>query len=384
MDFRASADVEMVVQTVRDYVEKSLLPQEMEVERAARIPPERVKEMGELGFFGLPFSEEDGGIGLGFTGYTLAMEQLGRANAVYAVMLSASSGLAGEALALGGTPEQRARFLPPLASGELLGAFALVEEGTATDGRGMRTTATPAGSGYRLDGAKAWVLNGPEAGINVVFAKLAGTDAGTGVFAIERGTPGLTTGPAREQLGLHGLGICELRLEACEVPEANRLAGRLPIGEDPGLALAHAALSRFGVTLGAIGVGLGSRMIEAARDFALQRRQFGKPIAGFGAVQNMLADSAAEIFAAQQAVYRASWGIEQGRAEPGPPAMAKLVSTETLFRVADRSMQVHGGMGFMKELWVERGYRDARMFRLLGFTSEELRTQIAGGLGCPA
>ncbi|HMA36548.1 MAG TPA: acyl-CoA dehydrogenase family protein [Chloroflexia bacterium] len=385
MDFTQAPDVEMVVQTVRDYVDKTLLPIEMQVEHEGRIPPAIVREMGDLGFFGLPFGEEDGGIGLGFTGYSQAMEQLGRANAAYAVLVSASSGLAGATIALAGSAEQRARWLQPLAAGAVLGAWGLVEEGTASDGRGLRTIATPTGSSYRLDGSKSWVLNGPDAGLYVIFARLAG-DApgpGTAAFVVERNTPGLSLGPAQQELGLHGLGIGEVRLQGCTVPAAARLMSTLPPGDDPGLALADQVLSHYGVTLGAIAVGGAARLLDAALAFAGQRKQFGQPVGAFGAVQNVLADSATEIFAAQHAVYRAAWGIEQGRAERGAAAMAKLFATEIFYRVADRAMQVHGGMGFMKELWIERGYRDSRVFRLLGTTSEELRTLIARELGCP-
>jgi acyl-CoA dehydrogenase len=385
MNFTQTPDVEMVVQTVRDYVEKSLLPQEMEVEHQAHIPAATLREMGDLGFFGLPFGEDEGGIGLGFTGYTFAMEQLGRANAAYAILLSASSGLAGETLALGGTPAQRERWLAPLAAGQVLGAWGLVEEGTTSDGHGRRTTATRTGDSYRLDGSKSWVINGPAAGLYVIFAQLAGDDeSGMAAFVVEQGTAGLTTGPAQVELGLHGVGICEVRLANCVVPAANRLAGAAPDGSaNPGLALAGRVLSRYGVTLGALAVGGAARLLDASLGFALQRRQFGQPVGAFGAVQNMLADSATEIFAAQQAVYRAAWGIEAQRDEPRLAAQTKLFATEMYYRVADRAMQVHGGMGFMKELWIERGYRDARMFRLLGVSSEELRTAIAHLLGCP-
>ena len=381
MNFTQTPEVAMIVQTVRDYVEKTLLPQEMAVEHAAQLPAAILREMGDLGLFGLPFGEDDGGIGLGFSGYTLAMEQLGRANAAYGVVLSASSGLAGDTLALAGSPEQRARWLPALAAGEQLGAFGLVEEGTASDGRGLRTRATPAGDGYRLDGAKSWVLNGPDAGLYIIFARLP--DGDTGVFVVPAATPGLSRGARQQELGLHGVGICEIRLDGCGVPSDARLTGG-PGGDDPGLALADAVLTRYGVTVGALAVGGASRLLDAALAFASQRKQFGRPVGAFGAVQNMIADSAVEVFAAQQAVYRAAWEIEAGHPDPRPAQQAQLYATEALFRVADRAMQVHGGMGFMKELWIERGYRDARTFRLLGLTAEALRPRIAQALGCPA
>ncbi|HUS14392.1 MAG TPA: acyl-CoA dehydrogenase family protein, partial [Chloroflexia bacterium] len=379
-------EVEMVVQTVRDYVSKTLLPQEMAIEHAGQVPDAIRREMGDLGFYGLPFGDENGGFGLGFMGYTLAMEQLGRANAALAVAVSASSGLAGETIALGGSAEQRARWLPTLASGEVLGAWGLVEEGSTADGRGLRTTATPTTDGdYRLDGNKTAVLNGPDAGLYVVFARLAGdaADGGTGIFVVPRDTPGLTLGPAQQELGLHGLGVCEVRLAGCVVPADGRLAGALPVHDDPGLALAEQVLLRHGITLGAIAIGGAARLLDASLEFATQRKQFGQPVGAFGAVQHMLADSATELFAAQQAVYRAATGVEQGRQEPGVAAQAKLFATEAAFRIADRAMQVHGGMGFMKELWIERGYRDARVLRLLGIPGEALRTRIAAALGCP-
>ncbi len=387
MDYTLAPDVEMVVQTVRDYVEKSLLPHEMPIEHGAAIPPAVLREMADLGFFGLPFAEADGGLGLGFLGATLAMEQLGRANAAVGVVLSASSGLAGATIAAAGDAAQRARWLAPLAAGTTLGAFALVEAHSTADGRGLRATATPTGDGsYRLDGAKCWVLNGPDAGCTVVFARLAGdaADAGTGVFVVERGNPGLSLGAPQTALGLHGAGICDLRLDGCLVPEDARLTTGLPAADDPGQALAVRVLLHYGVTLGALACGGAARLIEAAREFALQRKQFGRPVGSFGAVQTMIADSAADLFAAQQAVYRAAWGVEQDRPdEAGRQAAAQLTATEMFAHVADRAMQVHGGMGFMKELWIERGYRDARVFRLLGLPGEELRASIARDLGLP-
>jgi acyl-CoA dehydrogenase len=381
MDFTQTAEVALVIETVRDYVNNTLLPQEMAVEHAARIPDTVQREMGDLGFFGLPFSEEDGGIGVPFTAYAQAMEQLGRANAAYGVQMASSSGLVGQALALGGDNSQRTRWLAPLVSGATLGAFALTEESSSSEGRGLRTRATPDDDGYRLDGTKHWVINGPDAGIFLIFARLPG-DEGTGVFVVERDTPGLSVGPRHDQLGFHSVGFNDLHLEGCRVSAATRLTGG-PGGEDAGLALAEVAMLRYGVILGALAVGTATRLIEAARDFATQRKQFGQPIGAFGAVQNMIADMATEAFVAQQAVYRAAWEIETGHSDPTPARQAKLYATEAVYRIADRAMQVHGGMGFMKELWIERGYRDARMFRLLGPSSEDLRPRIAQALGCP-
>jgi acyl-CoA dehydrogenase len=387
MDFTISPDLELVIQTVRDYVDKTLLPIEMQVEHQDRIPPEILREMGDLGFFGLPFSEDDGGLGVGLVGFSLALEQLARANAAIGAVVIASS-QAGMALSMGGTPEQRERWLPALAAGETLGAFALSEEQAGTSVTGLQTTATPTGDGYRLSGSKTWVLNGPSAGLFVVFARLTGDAApeGIGAFVVERDAPGLTMGRAEYALGLHGAGICTLRLHECVVPAANRLPGT-PADADhalgAGMALAERVLDHHRVALAALGVGLAGRLLDAARDFALTRRQFGQPIATFQAVQWMLADTATEQWVARQALLRAASDWDSGTATPQTVAMAKLFASEMLYRAADRAMQVHGGMGYMKELWIERGYRDARLFRVWGGTSEALRGLVAAGLGCP-
>ena len=387
MDFSINPDLELVIQTVRDYVDKTLLPREMQMEQDDRIPDAILQEMGGLGFFGLPFGEDDGGLGVGLTGFCLALEQLARANTAIGAIIMASSGQAGLAVGRGGTPEQRARWLPALAAGESLGAFALSEEHAGSSLKDIRTTATPTAGGYRLAGSKAWVLNGPTAGLYVVFDRLAGDeDGGLAAFVVERDTPGLTLGRAEYTLGLHGAGMCSLQLHDCVVPEDHRLPGATDGAPHPlgaGAALAEGVLDHHRIALAAQAVGLAGRLVEAARDFATTRRQFGQPVAAFQAVQWMLADSATEHWVARQAMLRAAWEWDSGAATPRTAAMAKLFASEMLYRVSDRAMQVHGGMGYMKELWIERGYRDARAFRIWGGTSEIMRGAIAHGLGCP-
>jgi acyl-CoA dehydrogenase len=388
MDFNISPDLELIIQTVRDYVDKTLLPREMQMEHQDRIPPEIIREMGSLGFFGLPFSEEDGGLGVGLAGFCLALEQLARANTAIGAIIMASSGQAGLAISLGGTPEQRERWLPGLAAGETLGAFALSEEQAGSSLQNLRTTATRMDDGYRLSGGKAWVLNGPDAGLYIVFARLSGDEAEEGVaaFVVERDTPGLSRGRAEYTLGLHGAGMCALGLHECVVPATHRLPGS-PDDQahalGAGIGLAERVLDHHRIALAAQAVGLAGRLLTAAREFATTRRQFGQPVAAFQAVQWMLADSATEQWVARQAMLRAAWEWDNGTATPQTAAMAKLFASEMLYRVSDRAMQVHGGMGYMKELWIERGYRDARAFRIWGGTSEVMRGTIARGLGCP-
>ena len=384
MDFTLSHDLELVLQTVRDYVDRTLLPLEMQVEHEDRIPPAVIREMADLGFFGLPFGEDEGGLGVGLLGFALALEQLARANTSIGALILASSGQAGLAISRGGTPAQRARWLPGLIAGETLGAFALSEEQAGSSFRDLRTTATPGPDGYRLNGRKAWVLNGPGAGLYVIFARLA--KGPIAAFVVPRDTTGLTVGRPEYGLGLHGVSLSGLQLDDCPVGEDQLLPGVAAGPEAPdgaGAALAALVLDHQRIALAALAVGLAGRLLDAAREFAASRRQFGQPIGGFQAVQWMLADIATEQWVARQALLRAAWEWDYGTATPQTAAMVKLFAGEMLYRAADRAMQVHGGMGYMKELWIERGYRDARTFRIWGGTSEVMRGLIAQGLGCP-
>ncbi len=371
MDFSLTSDQQMLVSTVKDYVNRTLEPIAMQVETDNRIPQNILREMADLGFFGIPFAEEYGGLGAGLLGHCLVIEQLAGSNAAYANIIGASTGLAATAIDLAGSKEQKERWLTPLAAGEKLGAFALSEP-HSSDLNNLNTTAEKVGDGYRLRGRKAWVSNGPVADIAVVYAR---TDDGVSAFVLERGLAGYRPGEVDSRMGLRGSYSSELHFDDCALP-LDSMIGKP--GE--GAQIATATLDRYRIGLSAQAVGAAERLMRACIDYSKQRSQFGQAISNFQAIQNMLAEMATDIAMARAGVYYAAWKADNGERFSRDAAMVRLFSTEMLNRVADRAVQIHGGMGYMKELWIERAYRDARMLRLAEGTNDLQRLIIANDL----
>jgi acyl-CoA dehydrogenase len=375
MDTALPEELELLRRSVRSFVEEQLVPRAAEIEQGDRIPRDVIAAMAAMGLFGIGFREEVGGQGFGKLGYCVAVEQLARANASLWNVIGGSSGLCGTAIDLGGPDELRARYLPDLLAAKRIGAYALSEPGAGSDAGGLKTVARREGDAYVIDGAKTFITNAPIADVFTVFATLDRTPKGITAFVVERDTPGLEVGPNDEKMGLHGSTTAQLYFRDMRVAAAQRIGAE---GDGFKIALRTLDLGRLG--LSAHAVGAAQRLLEASVEHAKTRVQFGKPIAVHQAIQWMLADAATGIHAARLMVHDTASRADRGERVTDRAAMTKLFATELLGRVADAAVQIHGGMGYMRELWIERAYRDARIYRIYEGTSEIQRVVIAAGL----
>lgn len=377
MDFTLPDDVRLLRDTVRGYVRTRLAPLTMQVERDDEIPAEVIREMMDLGLFSIPFPEEYGGGGFGELGYCVALEELGAVNAAYSNMIGGHCSLCGMAIALAGSDELKARYLPPMSSGGALGAFCLTEPNAGSDAAHIQTTARRDGNEYVLNGSKLWVSNGPLADVYTVFAVTDRARGAKGVsaFVVDRDSPGLQIGKVDEKMGLRGSKTSEVFFADCRVPASNLLGE-----EGRGFAVAMQALDGGRIALGASCVGQAQAALDMAVQWSRQRVQFGRPIGTNQAIQWMLADSEVDVHAGRMMVYHAAWKIDNGQRASHEAALVKLYCSEMANRVIDRALQVHGGMGYMRECDIERMYRDARILRIYEGTSEVQRMIIAGDL----
>ena len=377
MDLELPEDLKLLQTSVRKFVDETLAPHEKEIEEKDEIPRTLITAMGEAGLFGIGHDEQWGGQGFGKLGYCVAIEQAGRVNASLWNIVGGSAGLCGTAIELGGPDEVRKRYLPDIFSGRKIGAYGLSEPGAGSDAGSLKTVAKRDGDCYVIDGAKTFITNAPIADLFVIFANVDPSQGSKGItaFAVERNTPGLKIGPNDEKMGLHGSTTAQLYFDGMKVPAQNRVGAE---GQGFKIALGTLDMGRLG--LAAHSMGIAQRLLDACVRYAKERRQFGKPIAANQAIQWMLADAATEIHAARLMVYDCAARADRGERVTQRAAMTKLFATEMLGRVADAAVQVHGGMGYMRELWIERAYRDARITRIYEGTSEVQRMVIAGGL----
>jgi len=366
----------LLKRTVREFVEGRLQPIEEQVERDDKIPDTVMKEMGALGFFGLPFPEEYGGVGAGDLGYCAALEEFGRTSAAFSNLIGAHTSIGSMSIYLGGTEDQKKRYLPDLAAGRKIAAFSLTEPSSGSDAASIQTSARKQGDRWLLNGTKIWVTNGPIADVVVVYAsndRALGARGGITAFIVEQGFTGFRVGRVDEKMGLRGSVTGELVFEDCEVPDTNVLGG----AAGTGFKTALGALDIGRVSLAAGAVGSSQYLLELAIAHAKRRVQFGKPIAVNQAIQWMLADSALEIHAARLMVYDAAAKLDAGKRASTEAAMVKVFASEMAGRVVDRVLQIFGGMGYMKGSPVERAYRDTRILRIYEGTSEVQRMIIA-------
>jgi len=377
MDPTLPEDLLLLQRSVRAFVDERLAPRADEIERSDRIPDDIIAALAEMGLFGIGFREEVGGQGFGKLGYCVAVEQLARANASLWNVIGGSAGLCGTAIDIGGPDELRTRYLPDLVAGRRIGAYALSEPGAGSDAASLRTTARRVGDEYVIDGAKTFITNAPISDLFTVFATVdrAAGSKGITAFVVERDTPGLEIGPNDEKMGLHGSTTAQLFFHELHVPQTQRIGEE---GKGFGIALRTLDHGRLG--LAAHAVGAAQQLLDASIAYARSREQFGAPIAANQAIQWMLADAATGIHAARLMVHDAAVRVDRGERVTDRAAMAKLFATEHLGRVADAAVQIHGGMGYMRELWIERAYRDARIYRIYEGTSEIQRVVIAAGL----
>ena len=377
MDFELPEDLRLLQKSVRAFVDEQLLPHAETIEKTDRIPPALIEAMAGMGLFGIGFREEVGGQGFGKLGYCVAVEQLARANASLWNVIGGSVGLCATAIDMGGPDDLRERYLPDLLSAKRIGAYALSEPGAGSDAGGLGTSARRDRDTYVIDGAKTFITNAPIADLFTIFATVDHSLGSKGItaFVVERGTPGLEIGPNDEKMGLHGSTTAQLFFSDLRIPASQRIGAE---GEGFKIALRTLDLARLG--LAAHAVGAAQRLLEVSVAYAKTRVQFGKPIAVHQAIQWLLADAAIGIHSARLMVYDAASRADRGERVTDRAAMTKLYATELLGRVADSAVQVHGGMGYMRELWIERAYRDARIYRVYEGTSEIQRVVIAAGL----
>lgn len=373
---RDQETLNILLDTLGRFVRERLVPNEMRVAEADEIPEEIVDEMKELGLFGLSIPEEFGGMGLTMEEEVLATFEIGHASPCFRSLFATNNGIGGQGIVIDGTPEQKARYLPQLVTGELIGSFALTEPDSGSDAASLRTTAVRDGDVYILNGTKRYITNAPEAGIFTVMArtdpKRKGAD-GISAFVVEKGTPGLTIGKPDEKMGHGGSHTADVIFEGCRVPAANLIGGQ----EGVGFKTAMKVLDKGRINIAAISVGAAERMLQDALTYACERKQFGKPIADFQLIQAMLADSKAELYAARCMVLDAARKRDQGLNVGTEASCAKMFASEVCGKVADRAVQIFGGAGYLAEYGIERFYRDVRLFRLYEGTTQIQQLVIA-------
>jgi butyryl-CoA dehydrogenase len=377
MDFALDAQHEEIRRTVRDFAERRVAPVADEMEREHRFPKEIIREAADLGLLGVPYPEDEGGTGLDNLAYAITIEELSRVSGSVGIIVSAHTSLGCFPLHLAGTPEQKEKFLRPLASGQKLGAYGLTEPGAGSDSRGTRTRARRDGDEWVLDGSKRFITNADMADVDIVTA-VTDKAAGSGkisAFIVEKDTPGFSIGRMEEKMGLHASNTGELLFEDCRIPATNLLGD-----EGAGDKVFLATLDGGRIGIGAMALGLAQAAYEAASAYAKERKQFGKPIASFQGVAFMIADMATEIDAARLMVYRAAWLKDQHRPFGTEAAMAKLYASEVAQRVTNDAVQVHGGYGYITEYHVERFLRDAKLTEIGEGTSQIQRMVIARNL----
>ncbi|MEW6661780.1 MAG: acyl-CoA dehydrogenase family protein [Bacillota bacterium] len=376
MDFNIPEELRQIGAMVREFVENEVEPYAQQIEDEDRIPEHIINKAKELGLLGMSIPEEYGGIGLNMVGRCVVLEEMGRTQTGFVSLVGAHTGIGSTGIIEMGTEETRKKYLPLMARGEKIGAFALTEPSAGSDATNLKTKAVKKGDKWILNGMKHFITNGPVADLFTVIAvtdQEKGARGGFSAFLVEKDFPGFSVGTVEKKMGLRGSHTSEIVMEDCEVPAANLLGQ-----EGRGYAAALKILSKGRCTLGARCVGASNKLIEMSARYAQQRVQFGQPIASFQAIQWMLADMATETAAAKALTYQVAWMVDSGMPVIKESAMVKLFASEVLNRVADKAVQIHGGMGYMKDYPVERFYRDARITRIYEGTNEIQRLIVAG------
>ena len=377
MDFELTEEQRALADSVKAFVDERVDPRMPEIERTNEIPQELLKEASELGLFGISIPEEYGGSNLSRFSRVLVHQMLGRSGFGFAGVFAAHGGIGAEALVSIGTPEQKKRYLPKMATGELRGCFALTEPGAGSDAGGITTTAVKKGDRYILNGVKHYISGSTHAGLLTVVARTnpAPRSKEMSVFLVEPKFKGFRIGTIYDTMGCKGHPIAELLFEDCEVPEENRLGP-----EGKGWLAATKTLMEGRPVVAARCVGACERLLEISTDYAKTRKQFGQAIGEFQGVHFLLADMATRTEAARLLTYRAAVLADEGRVTSQDTSMAKLFASETLAFVADSALQIQGGSGYITDNPVGRFYRDARITRIYEGTSEIQRGIIGRSL----
>jgi acyl-CoA dehydrogenase len=365
-----------LLDTISRFVRERLIPLERQVAEEDNIPADIIEEMKELGLFGLTIPEEYGGLGLTMEEESLVAVELGRTSPAFRSIMGTNNGIGSAAIVFDGTEPQKQHYLPKYASGEIIGSFCLTEPDVGSDAASVKTSAVRKGDSYILNGTKRFITNAPRAGTFTVMARTDPQDkgsSGVSAFVVDAGRRGITIGPKDKKMGQAGSCTSDVIFEDVEVPAENVIGGR----EGRGFVTAMKVLDRGRLHLAAVCVGIAERLIHDALTYAMERMQFGKPIAEHQMIQAMLADSKTEAFAAKCMVIDTARGRDDGNVISTEASCCKLFASEMVGRVADRAVQIYGGAGYISEYAVERFYRDVRLFRLYEGTSEIQRIVIA-------
>jgi short/branched chain acyl-CoA dehydrogenase len=378
MNFDLSPEHELIRETVREFARERVAPLAEELDREARFPYDLVAGAAELGLMGIPIPEEYGGAGADTLSYAIAIEELTRADSSFAITVAAHTSLGTMPILLFGTDEQKRQWLPDLGSGKRLAAFGLTEPGAGSDAGASRTRAELRNGEWVIDGSKVFITNaGTDITACVTITARTGEDEISNLI-VPNGTPGYEISAPMHKLGWRASDTRGLSFQGCAVPEGNLLGER-----GQGFRQFLEILDGGRISIAAMGVGLAQGAYDLAHAYALERQQFGKPIASFQAVQFQLVDMAVEIEAGRTLVYKAAWLKDQGREFALEAAIAKLYTGELSHRVVNTALQIHGGYGFMEESAISRFYRDQKILEIGEGTNEVQRMVIARHLGLP-
>lgn len=372
---RDEETIKQLVDLIERFVRERLVPAEEQLAEEGKLPDDILAEMKELGLFGLTIPEEYGGLGLTMEEEILVAIALGRTSPAFRSIIGTNNGIGSAAVVFNGTEEQKQRYLPKYATGEWVSCFCLTEPDAGSDAASLKTTAVRDGDHYVLNGTKRYITNAKVANTFNVMARtnpdIKGA-RGISSFIVDRDTPGIHLGPIDRKMGQSGSMTCDVIFEDCRVPAENL------IGEEgEGFVTAMKVLDRGRLHIAGVSVGVAERLIRDALDYAIQRKQFGKPIAEQQLIQAMLADSQTETYAAKCMILETARKRDDGENVSTESSACKLFATEMVGRVADRAVQIHGGAGYMSEYAVERFYRDVRLFRLYEGTSQIQQIIIA-------
>jgi alkylation response protein AidB-like acyl-CoA dehydrogenase len=374
VDFEYTPEQIALRKAVREFAEAEIAPHVMEWDEAQTFPLDTIRHLGKLGYMGAIFPEELGGAGLGYIEYSIIIEELSRVDGSVGIILAAHTSLCSNHIYKTGTPEQRERYLPKLTTGEWIGCWSLTEPEAGSDAAGTRSHAEFADNAWLLNGSKTFTTNAHYADVCVAMAVTdrAAAQHGISAFLIDKGTPGFRCGKKENKLGLRASATGEVIFENCRLGAA-QLLGR----KNDGFVDSLKILDGGRISIAALSIGMAQGAYDAALSYSKMRKQFGRPISEFQAIQHKLVDMAVDIDAARLLNYRAAWMLDRGQRVTRESSMAKLFASEAAVRIAGEAVQIHGGYGFIKDYPVEKFYRDVKLCTIGEGTSEIQRLVIA-------
>jgi len=371
--------ITLLLDSIARFVDQRLVPMEAHVAETDQIPDAVVADMKALGLFGMSIPEAYGGMGLTMEEEVLAGFAVAQTSPAFRSLFATNNGIGAQGIVIDGTAAQKDFYLPRIATGEIIGSFALTEPDSGSDAGSLRTSAVRDGDFYVLNGTKRYITNAPEAGIFTVMARTDATRKGAdgiSAFIVEKGTPGVSLGPIDKKMGQKGAHTCDVIFDNVRIPAANLIGGV----EGIGFKTAMKVLDKGRINIAAASVGAAERMLRDAIRYAKERKQFGRAIGEFQLIQAMLADSHADIYAARCMVLDAARRRDDGQNVSTEAACAKMFASEMCGRVADRAVQIFGGAGYLSEYGIERFYRDVRLFRIFEGTTQIQQLVIAKNL----